>query len=520
MAQQPARYYYTAGLFSVIGIIGVLVVLAVRAAGYLAYAQRAITFPFGLDYGEGIVWQQALLIPGPQMYGDITRFPFIVFHYTPLYHLIVHALLALGADPLAAGRGLSITATVGVAILTGCITIAASREDTSISARLVGAVVAGLMVLTYWAVQRWAVLMRVDMLAIAFSTAGVYLAVVSRKKAHMLYAAVVAFVFAIYTKQTEGAAPIAAVLVTATVDFRLAIRALLFGLLLGGAAFLILQLSTDTRFWHHIVTYNLHEPFLLHQLLDLLLAQKLDAIGVLTGITAFALLWGREATRNPSRDLRVWFTSVRESERLYGLAILSVWFTLASAQLITAGKIGANYNYFIEWMCIMTVPIGMVTSIAWDAATRDKLKRFPSLAVFLSVALIGHALTYPFVRHVFHRPLLWGGVLDDPTAVIPAHQLVDLIQRSAKPALSEDMVLLLRAGQRVPVEPIIFSSLAITGNWDQQLLLKLLHAHNFGLIITAEPDLYFTKEMLEAIQTDYPIIEHFGNYVVRRPLKP
>src|SRR5712672_3082341 len=62
-------------------------------------------FPGQIDYGEGIVWQQALLIPGPRMYGDITQFPFIVFHYTPVYHLVVRAIATLGIDPLAAGRG-------------------------------------------------------------------------------------------------------------------------------------------------------------------------------------------------------------------------------------------------------------------------------------------------------------------------------------------------------------------------------------------------------------------------------
>jgi len=35
---------------------------------------QSIQYPYGLEYGEGIVWQQALLIPGPRMYGDIITF--------------------------------------------------------------------------------------------------------------------------------------------------------------------------------------------------------------------------------------------------------------------------------------------------------------------------------------------------------------------------------------------------------------------------------------------------------------
>src|SRR5215831_2390001 len=144
-------------------ILGVILILALRAAEYLSYARWAITFPFELGYGEGIVWQQALLIPGTRMYGDIKQFPFIVFHYTPVYHLAVRAIAALGVDPLAAGRGITLAAAVAIAILTGCIASTGVREITSTSARVAGAAVAGLMVLTYYPVQYWAVTMRVDL---------------------------------------------------------------------------------------------------------------------------------------------------------------------------------------------------------------------------------------------------------------------------------------------------------------------------------------------------------------------
>jgi hypothetical protein len=82
------------------------------------------------------------------MYGDITQFPFIVFHYTPVYHLAVRAVAALGLDPLAAGRGVTLAAAIAIAVLAGSIVIAAMREIGSTSARVAGAVAAGLMVLS------------------------------------------------------------------------------------------------------------------------------------------------------------------------------------------------------------------------------------------------------------------------------------------------------------------------------------------------------------------------------------
>ena len=76
----------------------VLLALVAHCAAYLSYALAAIRYPFALDYGEGIVWQQALLIPGEHMYGDITRFPFLVFHYPPVYHLVTRAAAVLNGD--------------------------------------------------------------------------------------------------------------------------------------------------------------------------------------------------------------------------------------------------------------------------------------------------------------------------------------------------------------------------------------------------------------------------------------
>ena len=495
-------------------IVGVILILTLRAAEYLGYARRAITFPFGLDYGEGIVWQQALLIPGPRMYGDITQFPFIVFHYTPVYHLAVRAVAALGVDPLAAGRGVTLAAAIAIAVLAGSIVFTAMREIGSTSARVAGAVAAGLMVLTYHPIQQWAVAMRVDLLAIAFSIAGVYLAIVAGQRTLILCAAILMFVLGVYTKQTELSAPIAAILVAAVVNARSTSQALAFGLLIGGTVFMILQLSTSGGFWHHVFEYNLHNRFFFHRAIDHVLASKGDARGVLVGVVAFAFLWWTEAAANPARNISGWVEALRQSRRLRALAIVSLWFGFASAQLVSIAKWGSSSNYFIEWMCITTVPIGMVVSFVWDrAATRNEAARFAGLAgVLLSLTLVEHAL---------HRPLFELPIVDDPNGIALRTHLVNLIRESPKPSLSEDMVLLLRAGQAVSIEPAIFADLASTGIWDQRPFLNLIQDHAFSLIIILQDgEGLFTKEVANAVQNNYPFIEHLGNYIVRRPSEP
>ena len=164
---------------------------------------------------------------------------------------------------------------------------------------------------------------------------------------------------------------------------------------------------------------------------------------------------------------RGWVAAVRQSKKLRALSIVSVWFILASAQLITVGKSGAWDNYFVEWMCITTVPIGMAATVAWaGVANGGKSARLSGLAgLFLTLALAKHALD---------RPPFEPSIVDDPRATALRAHLVDVIRESPRPVLSDDMVLLLRAGQQVPIEPSIFTELASTGYWDQGPFFNLI----------------------------------------------
>src|SRR5690242_13667235 len=84
-------------------LAALLVLLSMHVVGVVADSVTAIRYPFELDYGEGIVWQQAALIPGPKMYGTSTELPFIVFHYPPLFHLLARGAGAIMPDLLSAG---------------------------------------------------------------------------------------------------------------------------------------------------------------------------------------------------------------------------------------------------------------------------------------------------------------------------------------------------------------------------------------------------------------------------------
>src|SRR5258707_2855945 len=158
-------------------VIGAVVVLVSACLGlhwlrFLRFAIASILYPYELDYGEGIVWQQALLMLGPRMYGDINQYPFVVFHYPPFYHVMVRAVSALCIDMLVAGRSISLLAALVIGAACARLAYLTTPVRMERGARVTGAVTAGLAVFLCLPVIHWAAVMRVDMLAVALSIAG------------------------------------------------------------------------------------------------------------------------------------------------------------------------------------------------------------------------------------------------------------------------------------------------------------------------------------------------------------
>ena len=86
------------------------------------------------------------------------------------------------------------------------------------------------------------------------------------------------------------------------------------------------------------------------------------------------------------------------------------------------------------------------------------------------------------------------------------------------------MVLSLRAGRDVPIEPAIFRELALRGQWDQRRLLDLINGRAFAFLVTTPDKIYtplrYTPEELAAMERAYPRVETRGPYVVRYPGNP
>ncbi len=474
-----------------------LAALAWALTHFLLRGAHAIALPFGIDYGEGIVWQQALLMHPGAMYGDITRQPFIVFHYPPLYHLAVRLGAALsGADMLAVGRALSVVCTLAIALLVGRL---AARNAVVAGAGWVSGLVAGLSIFAWWPVMFWAVLMRVDMLGSLLSLAGVSLGIAALGRPRLLYAAILVFVAATFCKQTELMAPVAVLAVHLLRDPRHGLRALAAGVLVGLVALGAMMWLTGGRFVDHILFYNVNR-MALGNALYALRGEVRQAPLVLLTLLGFWLV---------ARRLGGWrglAGRVRADASLAERAIICLWPVLLLPTLTTLGKSGGSVNYFIPMIIAGAPFVGIAAGWAVRLA--------PPVAA-LAVALL--LVVQPWLAHLPPADFAKDGF-------VAGEQAMEQRFRAAPgPILADDMVLLLRAGKRVELEPSIFAELGATGHWDSALLIGLLDAHAFAMVQTERPlgsaleSSRFTPAVAAAIRRDYPRVERIGEAELRSP---
>jgi hypothetical protein len=479
-----------------------------RVWRYIDFVAALMPLPYSIDYGEGIVLQQAMLIPGPRMYGDINVYPYIVFHYPPLYHLVARAIAVLGVNLLCAGRWLSIASTAATAVFVGALIFHFARRCSPATVATGAATIGGATVFTYLPVAEWSPIMRVDMFAVALSFAGVYLAVLGTRRPALLYAAALAFALSIYAKQTMIAGPAAAFGALWLREPRSVRGPIVFGFGLSAAALAWLSWQTNGGFLRHIVLYNINR-FSVHALVQWLGDIGRFAVYLLVAVL-FGLVQGWRRLRAPdSPGIR---EQVRQSDEALFQSMITAWFGVATVTLVTLGKTGGSQNYFIEWMCVWSVLIGMAVNAVPGASRRGGRATIRDLLV---PVLLGVQL--------LRIPLPDTTLLTGARARQAMDQVFDMIQAAPKPVLSDDMVLLLRAGKQVPIEPAIFAELASVGRWDQTKFIELINAHAFELIVTQWGpgtwlyDERYTRPVQAAITANYPHQERYAEYVVMKP---
>ena len=437
----------------------------------------ALGFRYELDYGEGIVWQQMLLMWGPRMYSPSTALPFIVFHYPPLFHTLALGLTAFGLDPLLSGRLVSVgsalvsAAAIVVLILTG--TRPGRRAE-----RTLLAVAIALLFLCLNPVRIWSMFMRVDMLSVALGMLGTAVFARSRGSTAGITAALLLCVASLFAKQTQLPAGISVFLVALACVPRRAIVASIIAGAVGLAAVAILEAMTG-GFLLNIITYNVN-PFSLGSAREYIWREREAAALVILMVAGAVTILMR------LRRAEIWADLRRRDPVAMTQIVVALHFALACLTALQIVKDGANSNYFIDFLAAGCVLLGFLVC---------KAER-PFAATCMVITIL--ALS---VANLRHRQLgaVW---LAGRTA--REGKLVSLIAAQTKPVMSDDMVLLLRAGKQVIYEPAIVRVLVASGRWNPAELLAMIRNHGFAFAITFKSNDESGPLVTAALDATYP----------------
>lgn len=473
-------------------LVVLVAVLLVDLAKLLSTAALAIGYPYDLDYGEGIVWQQMDNIAAGCGYAPLGIFPAIVYHYPPVYHLVVAAVAALtGGDALATGRAVSLVSTLAAMAMIGWLAskVAATSDRASLA---IGALVAALAFAASPTVLTWAPLMRVDMLATALTIGGLCLTVRSlRDPEQVPVGAAILFALAVYTKQTAILAPLAAFVALLVVRQRTAwLFAAICGAL-GLAALAVLMVASHGQFLRHVLSYNVNrfDPDRWRLLVATLSSQAIPlaiALAVAAGM-------GRTLVRSPAR------------------LVLGLYFASRLATLPLSLKSGASDNYLIDLFSVAAIFVGVGAAEVAAAVIRGAAWPRAFVTLLLLVALPVQAARLGEAHDAAR----------DPDWRSDAEAIVERIKATPKPVVSDYMVLTRRAGRPVLFEPAIAAELAHSGLYDEAGFVRLIRRGKLGFFVTQGDGQWYAERynpaVRAAIAAAYPRIERHGEMVLHLP---
>ncbi len=441
--------------------------------------------PFQFDYGEGnVLATLARISHGLTPYPDPRAFPNAIDPYGPIGYYLLAIPTKLFGVSLLAPRLVILASVAAICVFLVLIAARCTRS-------LATAVIFGALYATLPLVQALGAILRIDLIGIALTTAGLYLfsraintETGNRQSAignvpWPFYAVVVLFVLAVFTKHSLLAAPGACLLyLVARRRWREAATFAGFSAVLGVLAFGVAEILTRGFFAQHLFLTH-PDPFSWNGY-----ALRISRLAV--GGAPLVVL---AAVRIVSE--------LREKQ----LSLPSWWFLLATITAITAGKQGSGWNHFLEWMAALC----LCAALGWDVVRRSR----PAAVVFAAAIVI--MLVRP-AQPIFD----WSNGLQQCSQ---AYAYVR--DHAGDRVLSENVSALLLGGKSVWVlDPFVYSQLVMHGGWRDDVIEPRLRARWFDLVVmrrdyTASPDALqrgverFSGGMLRALAANYRLTRTF-----------
>jgi hypothetical protein len=186
---------------------------------------------------------------------------------------------------------------------------------------------------------------------------------------------------------------------------------------------------------------------------------------------------------------------------------------VAIAVTVTAGKQGANYNYFFEMDLISSLAAGLFAGWMLQSRRRDLSAYRWQFALFGTIVLALHCTRV--------EPRIYTSITEwRHPAPTYAAQMVEVLRNTPGDVYSEDMTVLGEAGKGIVAEPAIITTLALGGQWDERPFVQRIEDGKLSMIVvstTLENKDRFTPRVAQAIQDRYVLKRQIGSYSLYEP---
>ncbi len=420
-----------------------LVVLALYGLIYVQFAAQLASFPFDLDQGEGYdAWSGWLINLGQLPYSSNASYPYYSSNYPPLWSYLVSIPMAWVGPGLGAARLVSALSALATAALVG---LSARRVS---GTSLAGFLAAGFFLASPY-VFHTTPLARVNATALLLAVTGLWLVEVPTRRRVAL--ACLAFLAALFTKQTTLDAALAALVWLAMRHWRLAFAAAAGAGTVGVLGLLALIAATGGAFWLNVVSGN---------------ANPLD-LGQLSGyLLNFGLV-----------HCVLLAMAAAEAWRLRRTSPWALYLVTAGVACLAVAKWGAGESYFLGAIAAASVLAG-----SW-AARHVRLS--VSAALLLQVALLSHGAVSDALSFLPDRGPQ-GALLGRAPAEadrLAAERLVQQIRMARGPVLSEDPSFAVVAERDLVGNATHLRNLYQAGLWDPTPMVDDLRARRYGIVV-------------------------------------
>jgi len=315
---------------------------------------KAINYPFVFDYGEGPLFNQAILLSsGKEIYQETWEdYPFTMTNYPPLFVIIYSLIGKFFELSIPLGRFITAFAAFSSAILLGLIIKTLTHDNFSSILGTLLLFVSPIFVL-------WSKFVRVDILALSLSLAGIFIAIRWRSKNWSPILSALFLICAIYTKQTFLLAAPLALFGWHYFQVRNNIFRFISTLVIGSLFLLILLfVVTNGGFINHTFFGNQNQFSLVQSI-----AYLLDLFMTLPIILGIVIL-------------EIIFILKQKKRELY----FTIFYLIGSfGSALAIGKIGAGVNYLLEFLTAICLLTG-VALYRWSLPSNQK---FGKTLIFL-----------------------------------------------------------------------------------------------------------------------------------------